>query len=198
MENKPTKNICVLLGSPRKNGNTISITLPFIEEFEAQGYTCNIFWLYEKEINPCTACRVCQSELNDFGCPQKDDAYEIFDHILNSELIVIASPIHSWYCTPPTKSLLDRLVYGMNKYYGEVKGSALWKGKNVALITTCGYEPEKGADLWEDGVRRYCKHSHLNYLGHHVERDLGYKSKFIDEEKILNSKKFAKTILEKL
>jgi len=27
------------------------------------------------------------------------------------------------------KALLDRLVYGMNKYYGDKKGPALWAGK---------------------------------------------------------------------
>lgn len=61
------------------------------------------------------------------------------------------------------KAVLDRLVYGMNKYYGEQKGPALWESKAVALLTTCGYPPEKGADLWESGVKRYCKHSQLRY-----------------------------------
>jgi len=34
------------------------------------------------------------------------------------DLLVLASPIYSWYCSPPMKAVLDRLVYGMNKYYG--------------------------------------------------------------------------------
>lgn len=94
---------------------------------------------------------------------------------------MLAIPIYSWYCTPPMKVVLDRLVYGMNKYYGEEKGPSLWEGKQVALITTCGYRPENGADLWESGVRRYCKHSRLNYLGMLTERDLGYSSIFMDD-----------------
>lgn len=43
---------------------------------------------------------------------------EIFNCILSSDLIILASPIYSWYCTPPMKAALDRLVYGMNKFYG--------------------------------------------------------------------------------
>lgn len=70
------------------------------------------------------------------------------------------------------KALLDRLVYGMNKYYGSEKGPSLWAGKPVALITTCGYRPEQGADLWENGIRRYCKHSQLRYTAMLAERDL--------------------------
>ncbi|MEI3305764.1 MAG: NAD(P)H-dependent oxidoreductase [Dysosmobacter sp.] len=116
-------------------------------------------WLYEKNIQPCIACRACQRDWSRFGCVRKDDADAIFQVILESELMVLTTPIYSWYCTPPMKALLDRLVYGMNKYYGEEKGPALWEGKAMALLMTCGYRPEKGCDLFEEGMRRYCRHS---------------------------------------
>lgn len=89
------------------------------------------------------------------------------------------------------KALLDRLVYGMNKYYGSQKGPAIWAGKKVALITTCGYRPEQGADLFENGIKRYCKHSKLQYMGMLAERDLGYQSTFMDKEKEKHSRDFA-------
>ena len=44
----------------------------------------------------------------------------------------------------------------------------------MALLLTCGYRPERGCDLFEEGMRRYCKHSRLRYLGSHAERHLGY------------------------
>lgn len=188
----------ILMGSPRKNGNTISIIKPFIEEFEALGNECELVWLYDKNLKPCMACRTCQKDWTKFGCSQEDDMQEIFDGIINSDLIVIASPIYSWYCTPPTKCVLDRMVYGMNKYYGEEKGPAIWSGKNVAIITTCGYRPENGADLFEQGVKRYCKHSQLNYIDMLAERDLGYKTDFISEEKVKKAKEFADNLNKKL
>lgn len=188
------KNICILLGSPRKHGNTIQLVRPFAEEMEQLGYSCSQTWLYDKTLNPCLACRACQRDWTIFGCPQKDDMQEVFDTVLPSELIVLATPIYSWYCTPPMKAVLDRLVYGMNKYYGEEKGPALWKGKRVALITTCGYRPEQGADLWEAGIKRYCKHSQLHYMGMLAERHLGYKSVFMDAEKEKHAREFAQKI----
>ena len=78
----------------------------------------------------------------------------IFDSVLSCDMILLASPIYSWYCTAPMKAVLDRLVYGLNKYYGEQKGPSLWAGKKVALITTCGYSPDKGADIWEEGITK--------------------------------------------
>ena len=116
---------------------------------------------------------------------------DIFDSVLQCDLLVLATPIYSWYCTPPMKSVLDRLVYGMNKYYGEQKGPALWAGKALALVTTCGYPPEKGADLWESGIRRYCKHSQLQYAGMLAEHDPGYNKAFMSPEKAERAAQFA-------
>ena len=188
--------VCILMGSPRKNGNTAAITAPFIDELQSAGHETETIWLYDKDIKPCLACRACQKDWTIFGCAREDDVQEIFDNILASDLIVFATPIYCWYCTAPMKALMDRLVYGMNKYYGDEKGPALWAGKANASITTCGYRPEKGADVWEDGLKRYCKHSGLTYLGQLVERHLGYNTVFMDEEKELRAREFAHKVLE--
>ena len=66
----------------------------------------------------------------------------------------------------------------------------------MALFTTCGYEAEKGTDLWESGMMRYCKHSQLRYLGSYTERDLGYQHVFMDEDKAARSRAFARQLLE--
>ena len=122
----------------------------------------------------------------------------LFDRLTAADLIVLATPVYSWYCTPPMKALLDRMVYGMNKYYGEEKGPSLWAGKAVALLLTCGYRPEKGGDLLEEGIRRYCKHSVLRYLGSHSERHLGYATEFMDEEKEERARAFALKVLKEV
>lgn len=186
----------ILMGSPRKNGNTHELLKPFMEELETNKIEYDLVWLYDKNIKPCIACRNCQKDWKIFGCPIKDDAHEIFDKILESDVIVLATPIYTWYCTPPMKALLDRMVYGMNKYYGDEKGPALWAGKELALISTCGYRPEKGTDLFEEGIKRYCKHSQLKYLGMLVERHLGYDTEFITDEKIKNSRLFAEKLIK--
>lgn len=190
--------VCILMGSPRKNGNTASLLKPFTEELTQAGTKYTTIWLYDKNISPCIACCKCQNMLNGFECALKDDMHEIADIILESDLIVLAAPIYSWYCTPPMKAAIDRLVYGMNKYFGDENGPALWAGKSLALITTCGYKPEKGADLWEEGIKRYCRHSQLKYVGMLAERDLGYKSCFMDEEKALRAKEFAIKLLSQI
>lgn len=186
---------CILMGSPRRNGNTAALLKPFIEELKTYGVEHELIWLYGKNIEPCVACRTCQTDWSIFGCKYNDDMQDIFDKVLACDMLVFATPIYSWYCTPPMKALLDRLVYGMNKYYGSQKGPALWAGKKVALITTCGYRPEQGADLFENGLKRYCKHSKLQYMGMLAERDLGYQSTFMNKEKERHSRDFAEYLM---
>ena len=189
-------NVCILMGSPRKEGNTAALLKPFMEELEKSGAAVETHWLYDLDIRPCLACRACQKDWTIFGCAQTDDGQRLFDRLMAADLIVLATPIYSWYCTPPMKALMDRMVYGMNKYYGAEKGPSLWAGKAVALLTTCGYRPEKGADLFEEGLRRYCKHSALRYLGSHAERHLGYGTVFMDGEKEACTRKFARDLME--
>ncbi len=188
---------CILAGSPRKNGNTSELLGPFIEELELGGIDYSLIWLYDKKIKPCIACQECQNNHTDFGCPQNDDLQEIFCAIMESDVIVLATPIYSWYCTAPMKSLLDRLVYGMNNYYGEQRGGSLWQGKKMAIVATCGYRPEEGVDLFEEGIRRYCKHSRLKYVGILAERDLGHSLEFMTKEKDRHSRGFAQGLMER-
>jgi multimeric flavodoxin WrbA len=187
----------ILMGSPRKKGNTQAILTPFMDELKALGHEVDLFWLIDMDIKGCVACRTCQKDWNTFGCKFKDDMQQVFDSVLAADYMVIACPIYSWYCTAPMKAALDRLMYGMNKYYGEEKGPSIWAGKHVSIITTCGYKPEKGADLFEEGMKRYCKHSALVYDGIYAERDLGYKTIFMDDEKAKRAKEYAHFVVER-
>ena len=187
---------CILFASPHENGNTAALIKPFSETLSNAGLTGEIISLYDKKILPCLGCRACQQDHTSFSCVQQDDMQSIAQSILASDLIILASPVYSWYCTPPMKAALDRLVYGLNKYYGDIKGPSLWAGKSLALITTCGYRPEKGADLFAEGLRRYCKHSQLKYFGMLAERHLGYDIPFMDENKEKNARRFARNITE--
>ena len=117
--------------SPRKKGNTNWLTDIVVDELRAVGCEVFEFDLFDMEIKPCTACRWCQKDWDSVSCIQKDDMQPIFDAILKSDVILLATPIYSWYCTPPMKAMLDRLVYAMNMYYGDERGPSIWAGKEV-------------------------------------------------------------------
>ena len=90
--------------------------------------------------------------------------YGIADEILKADCFILASPIFIWYCTAPMKAMLDRL-YGLHKYYGEQCGPSLLEGKKCGIIATCGYEFEYGVSPFEDGIKRFCEHFKIEYIG---------------------------------
>ena len=189
------KQITILKGSHRKNGNTNAITNIVEDHLREHSIHVKTFTLHDMNLLPCTACRHCQKDWSIVDCIQNDDFALITDAIINSQMFILSTPIYSWYCTPPMKALLDRMVYAFNMYYGESRGPSLWEGKSVSIITTCGYPPANGADLFEEGIKRYCKHSKLNYSGMLCERHKGYHSDFMDDDKIIRAKSFAEQLL---
>ncbi len=189
------KTVAVMRASPRKRGNTNWLTDIVVSELRAGGCDVIEFELFDMTIKPCTACRWCQKDWNSVSCFQKDDMQPIFDAIMKSDTILLSTPIYSWYCTPPMKAMLDRLVYAMNMYYGDERGPSLWAGKRMCIVTTCGLRPEKGADLFLEGMRRYCKYSGLVFGDVLCERHLGYKTVFPDEEKRAHAVEFAKKLI---
>ena len=184
---------CVLMGSPRKNGNTAEICKYFINELKVNGAEVSYITLADKNILPCKGCYTCQDIQDEYGCVQQDDAAGLIREMIAADVVVFATPIYTWYGTPPMKALLDR-HYGLNKFYGKAEGS-LWTGKNIALITTNGYETEYGAGPFRDGIMRLCEHSHLNYRGMYSVRDLDGMVSFQTPEAIDGGKAFARELI---
>ncbi len=190
------KKVCILMGSPHKDGNTAALCKPFIEELEKYGVKTKYIFLYDLNINPCRGCYSCQNVTGKYGCVINDDVHKIMEKIIESDCIVLATPIFSWYCTAPMKALLDR-HYGMNKYYGSATGS-LWKDKKVALITTNGYEKDYATTPFEQGIKRLCKHSNLEYIGLYSVQDKDDLASFTSSEAVTGAYNFAHSILDRL
>lgn len=188
--------VCVLMGSPRPKGNTATLTGYFIERLKHLGADVDYNYLYGMNISPCEGCYHCQNVPEKYGCKIQDDVPMLMEKILQSDCIVLATPIFSWYCTAPMKAFLDR-HYGMNKYYGSAEG-CLQQGKKVALITTNGYEQGYGTDPFEQGVKRLCQHSNLDYLGMISVQDEDNLASFTTDEAIAKAENFAEFILQQL
>ena len=186
-------NVLILMGSPRLHGNTAELCKPFMEELEKIGARVHYVTLADKNIHPCKGCYACQDVSGSYGCVQKDDMYAIVEEIQWADLIVLATPIYTWYCTAPMKNVLDR-HYGLNKFYGSAEGS-LWAGKKVAILATHGYDRAYATDPFVMGVERLCEHSKLTYVGMYSVRDEDNLASFQTEAAIEGAKKFAPKVL---
>jgi len=187
--------ICVLNGSPRLHGNTAELLKPFVEELQQSDVTLNNYTLVQMNVASCKGCYHCQDVQGEYGCYQQDDMHTIAKSIMESDLIVLATPIYIWYCTTELKAVLDRF-YGLAKYYRSAKGNFV-EGKRVAILATHAYDAAYAADPFVIGVQRMCDHYHMRYDGMYSVRDVDDLASFQTKQAINGAKEFARYLLSK-
>ena len=93
------------VGSPRKNGNTEIITRHTLRAIEEEGLDTELIRLYEFDIRPCNACRVCREWEE---CPIDDDLFPLYTKVKEAEAIILASPVYCGSATAHTKAFMER------------------------------------------------------------------------------------------
>ena len=133
------KKILTFNGSPRANGNTSILLQNFIDG--AKIHTDKIEQINPNKINLkyCTGCLSCNLYP---GCIIKNDDWsEISNKILESDVIVFATPIYGFFVPAPLKIVFDR-------FYSFIRAKVIetslhgtpwhkWK-KDIVLIITMG------------------------------------------------------------
>jgi len=100
------KNILVLVGSPRHNGNTELLADAFIKGAIEDGNTVTKYALQGKKILPCTDCQACYKTGQ---CILQDDMNEVYGLLRSTDILVLASPVYFYGISAQLKALLDRL-----------------------------------------------------------------------------------------
>lgn len=100
------KNILVLVGSPRKGGNTDFLADAFMEGALENGHTVEKITLQNHAINGCLGCDHCAR--NHGVCIQKDDMQHIYDKISWADVVVLATPLYFFGFSAQIKAVIDR------------------------------------------------------------------------------------------
>ncbi len=101
-----TKNILVLVGSPRHNGNTELLADAFIKGAVEEDNEVTKYVLQGKKILPCIDCQAC---FKTGKCILEDDMNEVYDLLRTTNILVLASPVYFYGISAQLKALLDRL-----------------------------------------------------------------------------------------
>ena len=135
-----SKKIVVITGSPRKKGNSFTMTKAFIQAAEAKGHTVTRFDAALKRVGGCRACETCFTTGK--ACSFDDDFNTIAPAILEADVVVFSMPVY-WYSIPTQiKGVIDRL-------FSFVVGGKDIAGKECAVIACC---EEQDMSVF-DGIR---------------------------------------------
>lgn len=145
------KNILVLTGSPRKNGNSDKLADAFISGAQQAGHTTIKFATAEKSIKGCIACQTCFSKGN--ACSIPDDFSELAPLVEQADMVVFACPLY-WFTFPA------QLKAAIDKFFSFLIGKRPLKVTGSALLVVGGGEELR---IYDGIVRSY--HLMAEFLG---------------------------------
>jgi len=123
------RKVLVIMGSPRKRGNSTILAEQAVKGARRAGAEVEIVRLREVAIKPCLACESCRRK-GAKGCVQDDGMTPLYPTLRAADAIVISSPVYWFNMSAQVKLLMDRLYA-----FGAEKGYAL-EGKSIGIILT--------------------------------------------------------------
>ena len=95
-------------GSPRKDGNTVSLINHVFKALHAEGIETEMIQLGGNLIHGCTACFQCFEKKDNHCIIKNDIVNDCIDKIRQADGIILASPTYFADVTPELKALIDR------------------------------------------------------------------------------------------
>ncbi|MGN0395430.1 MAG: flavodoxin family protein [Coprococcus sp.] len=131
------KKVVVISTSIRANSNSETLANSFANGALFAGNKVEFIKLKGKQIGFCKGCLACQQTGN---CVIKDDVTQIMDKVIESDIVVWATPIYYYEMSGQMKVLIDRLnpMFSMN-----------YKFRDVYFLATAA---EDGAHVYEKAL----------------------------------------------
>jgi len=95
-------------GSPHRHGNTETLLDRFLEGSHESGATVEKVVLKTLQYSSCRGCNACHKNGE---CIVNDDAIILYEKILASDCLAVASPIYTMGITAELKGFIDRQQY---------------------------------------------------------------------------------------
>ncbi len=125
--------ILLLQGSPHIGGNTDTLAQSFREGAEKAGHTVVTLQVGNMEIHPCMACMTCRKTGE---CLYQDDQITINREFIDSDGLILASPIYYYDITAQLRAFLGRLVSIREETH---------VSRKAGMLITCGDTDDTGA-----------------------------------------------------
>ena len=129
--NNKTQKVLIVVGSPRKNGNSATLAEQIALGAESTGAKVETIFVHGMNISPCQSCWNCWKP-DAKGCAIDDDMQTIYPKLLEAHAWVIASPVYWFNVSAQTKLFIDRLLaapaYDSNAFIGRRIGIAMCYG----------------------------------------------------------------------
>lgn len=125
--------VLAINSSPRKYGNSYRLLRVSVEAARYAGASVEVLHLYDYLIKPCIGCVSDYQLACKYPCLiTDDDGNKILEKIVNSDALIISTPIYWYGPSGHLKNLIDRMTSIENMIF--VSGRSLLEGKVVGFI----------------------------------------------------------------
>ena len=156
------KNILILNGSPKQNGNTSKLVEWFAEGACVKGGKVKIICAaYLKfKSSGCTSCRRCQ-KIKEYECVINDDVKVVLKKMAKADAIVFATPLYFYGPSAQLKLIIDRMfsLYKWDNATDTFKTPM--RGKSMFLLLSA-YEGI-GLDVVEKSFKLIADYSSMKF-----------------------------------
>lgn len=132
--------VILVNGSPHKNGCTYTALSEIAETLTNEGIKAEIFWVGNKPISGCIACKGC---FKTGKCVIDDTVNEFIEKAKEADGFIFGSPVHYAGASGAITSFMDRAFYHK---------AGLYQGKPAAAIASCR---RGGASATFDQLNKY-------------------------------------------
>jgi len=159
-----TMKVLGLFGSPRRGGNTDLLLEEMLRGAQSQEAEIEKIFLSDWDISGCRECRRCEIDGN---CVIPDQMQKLYPKLLQTDYIILASPIFFYGVTAQAKRMIDRCqVLWARKYIlkktSVQEESARRKGWFISVAGSRGEKVFQGAILT---VRYFFDALNVEYAG---------------------------------
>jgi len=137
--------VIAINGSPRKDNNTATLLKEALKGAESAGAQTELVHLYDMTYKGCVSCFACKRKGNtQLGrCFMKDDLTTILEQIMESDALILGSPIYLGDVTGAIRSFMERLYFSNLSYDSTENRSVCKKSISSAFIYTMGVTAEQ-------------------------------------------------------
>jgi multimeric flavodoxin WrbA len=135
--------VIAINGSPRKNGNTVTLLEQAIKGAEDNKATTEIIHLYDLQYKGCISCFACKQKSNagQGCCALQDELSPVLEKVMSCDVLLLGAPIYVSDVTGMMRSFIERLVF-MNLTYDDPYRTAPGKFISSAFFFTMNLPKE--------------------------------------------------------
>ena len=133
-------HMVIVLGSPRRNGNSEILAKAVAEGFEGAGGSVEYIRLNDLAIRPCQGCGGCDKT---GVCVIKDEMVDVYEQVDRADRLLIVSPIYFYSLSAQTKIFIDRMQARWSRRYNLKQRFRENEGRRGYLLATAATRGQK-------------------------------------------------------